>query len=157
MKYQRYEEIVKILQEKILSTDCEIIKQGLLHCNETIDKIKNDITPIKCVIPVGKKNEYLEPLNNDLITKLNFLYLKNELSINDYSRDLEYSIKKTSQSDSFEVIFPILVIHYNNYSEFENEKYAIINLIYNCLKKKVAFLFFFNINNTKDWVRLIKK
>ena len=39
-KYQQqYKDIVKVLRDKFLSPECEIIKQGLLHCNETIDKI----------------------------------------------------------------------------------------------------------------------
>ena len=47
--------------------------------------------------------------------------------------------------------------NYNDYSEFENDIYYIEKLIVNCLKKKVSFLFFFDIANIKDLKPINKK
>lgn len=154
--YQKYDEIVKIFKDKCFSPECEIIKLSLLNCNETIDKIKNDITPIKCIILLGKKNNYVEKLNETLLTELKYLlFIKND-SISNFSYNIDYNIKNVVQAESFDVIFPILVVHFNNVKEFEEES-GIEKLIVNCLKKKVAFLFYFEIKNTKDLNSINKK
>lgn len=154
---EKTKDIIKVLKEKFLSPECIIIKQALLHCTDTIDKIKKDITPVKCVIPIGKKNNYLENLNELLVKNLPFIYYGNDETINSVYNDTEYSIKRITGVNNFEIIFPILIIHYNDYSEFENDIYYIEKLIVNCLKKKVSFLFFFDIANIKDLKPINKK
>ena len=154
-RYQIFDEIIKVFKEKFFSPDCEIIKQGLLHCNETIDKIKNDIKPIKCAILLGKEEEYLEDLNANMVKNLPFLIYNENKSINDIYYNIEYNIKNITSAPSFEVVFPILVPHFKDYNEFEKER-NIEKLIINCLKKKASFLFFFNINNKKELANINK-
>lgn len=154
---EKTRDIIKVLKEKFLSPECIIIKQGLLHCTDTINKIKNDITPVKCVIPIGRKNNYLEDLNELLVKNLPFIYYGNDETINNVYYNIENSIKRITGVDIFEIIFPILIVHYNDYSEFEKDINYIEKLIISCLKKKVSFLFFFNIANTKDLKPINKK
>ena len=156
IRYQKYDEIVKLFRDKCLAPECEIVKLSLLHCNETIDKIKNDITPIKCIILLGKKNSYVENLNEHLLTHLKYLPFINNDSINDFSYNIEYNIKNVVGAESFDVIFPVLIAHFNNFQEFEEET-NIEKLIVNCLRKKVAIIFYFNIKNTKDLAGINKK
>ena len=156
INYQKYDEIVKLFRDKCLAPDCEIIKLSLLNCNETIDKIKNDITPIKCIILLGKDNNYVEKLNETLLTELKYLPFIKCDSISNFSYNIDYNIKNVVQAESFDVIFPVLVVHFNNVKEFEEES-NIERLIVNCLKKKVAFIFYFDIKNTKDLNSINKK
>ena len=154
--YQRYSDIVKVLQEKFLAPDCEIIKQSLLYCNETIDKIKNDITPYKSIILLGKKNKYLDTLKDQLVTNGKYLVYICKDSINSFYYNIDNNIRDLVGTDSFDVIFPILIIHFNDFKEFEKES-NMETLLVNCLKKKVGFLFYFDIKNTKDLSPLKKK
>ena len=158
-KYQQqYKDIVKVLRDKFLSPECEVIKQGLLHCNETIDKIKNDITPLKCIIPIGNKNNgYLEQLNELLVNNLPFIYNNNDKTLDDIYNNVEYYIKNITSNQIFEVIFPILIIHYNNFDEYEKDINIIETLIVNCLRKKVSILFFFNDAKKKELSTINKK
>ena len=157
-KYQKYyKDIVNVLREKFLSPECEVIKQGLLYCNETIDKIKNDITPVKCIIPIGNKNSYIDQLDELLVKNLPFIYYNNDEKINDIYYNVDNSIKRITSNQNFEVIFPILIIHYNNYEEYENDINIIETLIVNCLRKKVSFIFFFNVDKKKDLSAINKK
>lgn len=154
--YENFNEIVKIIKEKFCSPDCDIIKQGLLNCSKTINKIKEDIKPIKCVILLGKKNEYLEKLNDNLVKNLPFLIYNNNKTINDVYKDIEYKIKIITSTSHFEVLFPILVAHFNDYNEFEKDNNIVEEFIINCLKKKIAFLFFFNIKNKIELANINK-
>lgn len=157
-KYQqKYNDIVNILRQKFLSPECVIIKQGLLHCNETIDKIKSDISPVKCIIPIGENNDYLDYLNRTLLVNLPFMHHNNGGRLIDVYNDIEYSIKKITSNQNFEVIFPVLIVHYNNYEEYEKEINYIEELIIDCLAKKVSFLFFFNVSKDKHLTAINNK
>lgn len=157
INYQKFDQIVQVFKDKFSSPDCDVIKLGLLHCNQTIDKIKKDIKPIKCVILIGKKNEYLENLNANLVKNLPFLIYNENKTINEIYFNIDYNIKNITFAPAFEVVFPIIVVHFNEYKEFEKENNNIEKLIINCLKKKVAFLFFFNITNNKELANINKK
>ena len=157
VKYQKYSEIINVFRDIYCSPESEIIKQGLLNCTDTIDKVKKDITPIKCVILLGKKNKNLETLNETLVKNLPFIIYYDYKTINDIYYDLENNIKKITCAPVFDLVFPIIVAYYNNYEEFEKENNMIEKLIVNCLKKKVGFLFFFNITKNKELGTINKK
>ena len=92
-----------------------------------------------------------------MVKNLPFLIYNNNNTVNDVYNDIENKIKYITSTPHFEVLFPILVAHFNNYNEFEKDDDIIEKLIVNCLKKKVAFLFFFNIANNKELTIINKK
>ena len=157
--YYKFEKITDVLKKKFFSPECEIIKFGLLHCDKTIEKVKKDIEPCKCVITLGNNNNgYFENLKDYLVKNLPYIiYQTEDYSINSFAYNVEYNIKKITSNEVFEVIFPILLIHFNDYTEFEKEINYIKQLIINCLRKKVSFLFFFNKKNSKDIDSINKK
>lgn len=157
-KYQEYKEITDVIKEKVFSPDCIIIKQGLLNCNNTIEKIKKDINPVKCIIPLGSSNEYIDDLREHIVKNLPFqcFYDPNQTA-NDFCYNIEYNIKKITSIQIYDVIFPILVVNFNDYSEFEKQISTYERLIVSCLKSKVAFLFYFNINKDKELAPINKK
>lgn len=155
-KYQNYQQIVQVFQEKLFEPDCEVIKQSLLNCNETIDNIKNEIVPIKCVILLGKNDKYESELNEYLVRNLKYLVVRSNKSIDSFYNNIESSIKNLVSADSFNLVYPILILHFKEYKEFEKES-NIETLIVKCFQKKVPFLFYFDIKNSKDLTPLNKK
>ena len=49
-----------------------------------------------------------------------------------------------------DILFPVILVHYNNYTEFEKDLYKIEKFVINCLKIKIGFLFFFGKEESKD-------
>ena len=156
-KYQKYQAISDFLKEKIYTSECNIVNFGLINCNDSIKKIKEDVIPIKCIIPIGKNNDYKDNLNEFLIKGASFLYYNNDNELSDIYYDIAHSIKKITGYNNMDIIFPVLVVHYNDYSEFEKDIYHLERFIINCLKIKVGFLFFFGKIDSKDIKSINKK
>ena len=147
--YQKNEEITSFLKEKIYSPECNIINFGLINCTDSIKKIKEDVVPTKCIISIGRQNEYNDSLD-ELLVNTKYLYYKGEKELSQIYYDLGNNIIKITSIQNLDIIFPVLVVHYNDYSEFEKENYNLEKFIINCLKIKVGFLFFFGKIDSKE-------
>ena len=154
--YQKYEEITDFLKEKIYSPECNIVNFGLINCTDALKKIKEDVVPTKCIIPVGKNNDYKDSLD-ELLVNSNFIYFNNNKDIPDLYYNLGNAIKDITYIHNLDIIFPVLVVHFNDYSEFEKDNYYLEKLIINCLKIKVGFLFFFGKIEAKEMKPTNKK
>ena len=154
--YQKYEEITDFLKEKIYSPECNIVNFGLVNCTDALKKIKEDVVPTKCIIPVGKNNDYKDSLD-ELLVNSNFIYFNNNKDIPDLYYNLGNAIKDITYIHNLDIIFPVLVVHFNDYSEFEKDNYYLEKLIINCLKIKVGFLFFFGKIEAKEMKPTNKK
>ena len=148
--YQKNEKITNFLKEKIYVPECNIVNFGLINCTESIKKIKEDVVPTKCIISIGKQNDYNDSLDELLVKESNFLYYRGEKELSQIYYNLGTNIKKITSIQNLDIIFPVLVVHYNDYSEFEKENYNIEKFIINCLKTKVGFLFFFGKIDPKE-------
>ena len=156
--YQKYEEITNLLKEKIYIPECNIVNFGLINCTDCLKKIKEDVVPRKCIIPIGKNNDYKERLDEILVKETNLLYYSNdEEDLLNISYNVRNFIEKLTYVDNIDIIFPVFVIHYNDYSEFEKETNNIRRFIINCLKLKAAFVFFFGKIKSKDLKATNKK
>ena len=156
--YKKYESITSFLKEKIYLPECNIINFGLINCNDSIKKIKEDVVPIKCIIPIGNNNNgYKESLDELLIKESSYLYYKNDKELSDIYYDIAYSIKKITGYNNMDILFPVILVHYNNYAEFEKDLYKIEKFVINCLKIKIGFLFFFGKEESKDIKSINKK
>lgn len=158
-KYQQYKDITDVIKDKVFSPDCIIIKQGLLYCDKTIEKIKKDINPVKCTILLGSSSiDYMTELQEYLVKNLPFQnYANEEMSLSSFSYNIEYSIKKLTGIQIYDIIFPILVLHFKNYEEFEKQNSFYESLLVNCIKLKVGFIFYFKIDKNKDIPPINKK
>jgi hypothetical protein len=148
--YQKNEKITNFLKEKIYVPECNIVNFGLINCTESIKKIKEDVVPTKCIISIGKQNDYNDSLDELLVKESNFLYYRGEKELSQIYYNLGTNIKKITSIQNLDIIFPVLVVHYNDYSEFEKENYNLEKFIINCLKIKVGFLFFFGKIDPKE-------
>ena len=148
--YQKNEKITNFLKEKIYVPECNIVNFGLINCTESIKKIKEDVVPTKCIISIGKQNDYNDSLDELLVKESNFLYYRGEKELSEIYYNLGSNIKKITSIQNLDIIFPVLVVHYNDYSEFEKENYNLEKFIINCLKIKVGFLFFFGKIDPKE-------
>jgi hypothetical protein len=158
-KYQQYNDITDVIKDKVFSSDCIIIKQGLLNCDKTIEEIKKDINPVKCTILLqNSKNDYINELHEFLVKSLPFQnYYEENMSLSSFSYNVEYNIKKITAIQIYDVIFPILVLHFKDYDEFEKEISTYERLLVNCIKSKVGFIFYFNIGKDKEIASINKK
>jgi predicted secreted protein len=158
-KYQQYNDITDVIKDKVFSPDCIIIKQGLLNCDKTIEEIKKDINPVKCTILLqNSKNDYINELHEFLVKSLPFQnYYEENMSLSSFSYNVEYNIKKITAIQIYDVIFPILVLHFKDYDEFEKEISTYERLLVNCIKSKVGFIFYFNIGKDKEIASINKK
>ena len=158
-KYQQYKDITDIIKDKVFSPDCIIIKHGLLYCDKTIDKIKKDINPVKCTILLqSSNNNYIDELHEFLVKSLPFQnYYKENMSLSSFSYNIEYNIKNITSIQIYDVIFPILVLHFKDYAEFEKQNSTCERLLVNCIKSKVGFIFYFHIDKNKELVPINKK
>ena len=100
----------------------------MINCTESIKKIKEDVVPTKCIISIGKQNDYNDSLDELLVKESNFLYYRGEKELSEIYYNLGTNIKKITSIQNLDIIFPVLVVHYNDYSEFEKENYNIIPL-----------------------------
>ena len=158
-KYQQYKDITDVIKDKVFSPDCVIIKQGLLYCEKTIEKIKKDINPVKCTILLkNMNNDYIDELHEFLVKSLPYQnYFDENMSLSSFSYNVESNIKKITGIQIFDVIFPILILHFKNYDEFEKQNSTYERLLVNCIKSKVGFIFYFNIDKNKELVPINKK
>ena len=156
-KYQRFGEITDFLKEKIYIPECNIVNFGLINCTDAIKKIKEDVVPTKCIISIGRQNEYKEKLDELLVKETNLLYYKNEKYLSDIYYNVESGIKKITSINNIDIIFPVLVVYYNDISEFEKNNYELEKFILNCLKVKAAFIFFFANIESKEMKSINKK
>lgn len=160
-KYQQYKDITDVIKDKVFSPDCIIIKQGLLYCENSIEKIKKDINPIKCTILLKCSNtDYIDDLHDFLLKSLSFQsYYEEYMSLSSFSNNIEYNIKKITDIQIYDVIFPILVLHFKNYDEFEKQNSTYERLLVNLIKSKAGFIFYFHIDkkNNKELVAINKK
>jgi hypothetical protein len=158
-KYQQYKDITDVIKDKVFSPDCVIIKQGLLYCENTIAKIKKDINPVKCTILLqNMNNDYIIELHEFLVKSLPYInYFDENMSFSSFSNNIEYNIKKITQNQIFDIIFPILILNFKDYDEFEKQKSTYERLLVNCIKSKVGFIFYFNIDKNKELVPINKK
>ena len=158
-KYQQYKDITDVIKDKVFSSDCIIIKQGLLYCDKSIEKIKKDINPVKCTILLGSSSiDYITELQEYLVNNLPFQnYTDENMSLNSFPYNIEYNIKKITGIQIYDIIFPILVLHFKNYEEFEKQNSFYENLLVNCIKLKVGFIFYFKIDENKDIPPINKK
>ena len=122
-KYQQYKDITDVIKDKVFSPDCVIIKQGLLYCENTIEKIKKDINPVKCTILLkNMNNDYIDELHEFLVKSLPYQnYFDENMSLSSFSYNVESNIKKITGIQIFDVIFPILILHFKNYDELRNK------------------------------------
>ena len=142
-KYQKFIEITDFLKEKIYIPECNIINFGLINCTDSIKKIKEDVVPLKCIIPIGNKNnDYKDNLDELLVKEANYIYYNNDKDLSDIYNNVANSIKNITGNQNLEIIYSVLVAHYNDYSEFEKDSNYLEKFIINCLKTKAAFLFF---------------
>ena len=157
-KYQQYKDITDAIKDKVFSPDCIIIKEGLLHCDKSIEKIKKDINPVKCTILLGSSNiDYITELHESLVKNLPYPNYFENMSLSSFSYNIENSIKKITGIQIYEIIFPILVLHFKNYEEFEKQNSFYESLLVNCIKLKVGFIFYFKIDKNKDIPPINKK
>ena len=152
--YQKYEEITNVIKEKIYLPECKIINFGLLNCSDVVTKIKEDLTIIKCTIPIGKKNDYYEDLHSLLVKETHFFFYDNDENLSDISYNIKNTISKITGLNEPIVVF---VVHFNNFVEFDKESYNIEKFIIKCLRAKAAFLFFFGKTSTKEIKSVNKK
>ena len=152
-KYQKYKQIAEVIQEKLRQPECKVINFGLSNCAETLKKIKQDIIIVKCLIPIGEKNDYLEDLHTLLVKETHFMFYGNDETISSVNRNVKQSIARITGHNDPIVVF---ILHFNNFAEFENESRNIEKLILNCLKTKTAFLFFFASKDTKSLNKKVK-
>lgn len=142
-KYQKFTEITDFLKEKIYIPECNIINFGLINCTDSIKKIKEDVVPLKCIIPIGNKNnDYKDNLDELLVKEANYIYYNNDKDLSQIYNNVANSIKNITSNQNLEIIYSVLVVHYNDYSEFEKDSNYLEKFIINCLKTKAAFLFF---------------
>lgn len=131
------------MKEKIYIPECNIINFGLINCTDSIKKIKEDVVPLKCIIPIGNKNnDYKDNLDELLVKEANYIYYNNDKDLSDIYNNVANSIKNITGNQNLEIIYSVLVAHYNDYSEFEKDSNYLEKFIINCLKTKAAFLFF---------------
>ena len=158
-KYQQYKDITDVIKDKVFSPDCIIIKEGLLHCDKSIEKIKKDINPVKCTILLGSLSiDYMTELKETLVKNLPYPnYFDDNISLSSFSYNIEYYIKKLTSIQIYEIIFPIIVLHFKNYEEFEKQNSFYESLLVNCIKLKVGFIFYFKIDKNKDIPPINKK
>lgn len=155
--YQKYDDIIEVLKETIYAPEYKIINFGLLNCSDSIKKIKQDVLPTKCIIPIGNINEYKEKMDELINKELNYLYYNNDKKFSDFYNNVGSALKKITYINNLDIIFPVIIVHYNNYSEFEKDIFKIEKFIINCLKIKVAFIFFFGYIQTKEMKSINKK
>ena len=92
-----------------------------------------------------------------IIKELNYLYYNNDKKFSDFYNNVGSALKKITYINNLDIIFPVIIVHYNNYSEFEKDIFKIEKFIINCLKIKVAFMFFFGCVQTKEMKSINKK
>ena len=155
--YQRYNEIAQVLKETIYAPEYKVVNFGLLNCTDAIKKIKEDVIPTKCIIPIGNKNDYLEKLNECLVKETNFIYYNNDEIFSEIYYDVVSALKRITYINNINILFPVIVVHYNDFSEFEKDGFYIEKFIINCLKIKAAFLFFFGKIESKEMKSTNKK
>ena len=156
--YQRYEDIAKVLKETIYAPEFKIVNFGLLNCTDAIKKIKEDVVPTKYIIPIGNKsNDYKEKLDELLVKETNYIYYNNDESLSNIYYNVGSALKTIININNLDIIFPVIVVHYNDYSEFEKDIYEIEKFIINCLKLKEAFIFFFGNIPSKEMKSTNKK